>query len=175
MRLGLKICFVLFTVTVIVACVAQSFVDRSHTVTIVLPDSASPVDDEFRAAFSESSKLVFRSFNGEWVGMHCDADILMQHDGTAHLTVYGDAVNETDGSYVFTTANRITFNFPNAYTKLPDMDAYNDGTAYILVPADGTDGFIRGDEYSDGRDQWDGLNWTFRTMEDKNLQPSDNK
>ena len=168
MRPGLKTFSVLITAIGIAAWAVWFFAYREYPITIVLPNSATPVNDNLKAAFDESSELVFRTFNGEWVGTDCDVDILLHPDGNAHLTVYGNAVHESDGTYAFSSANRVTFDFPTAYTRLPDMDAYNDGSGYILVPAKNTEGFIRGDEYRDGRDQWDGLSWTFKTIVDKN-------
>ena len=153
------------------------FSEGASDVRIALPASAKPVpnaDSLFTDRFRTHDRIVFRSFNGRWVGTDCDAEIRLFPDRKAILTAYGVGVTHYDADYSYgpiqdNQSATVQFTFTgqavdDSPLEFPKLQLYVDGSELILVPAEGTNGYVRVDDPIDPRNL-EGLNWTFRQVE----------
>jgi len=141
-------------------------------ITSLLPDSAeriSNVQEILDAAFADSGGILFRSWDGRWIGMDSDTDIELHADGNVVLTEYGYAVSKYDGTYSITvaadgTASDLRLSLKDYRGTWPVMAVYSDHSKLLLIPTDGSVGFVFGNRAGATVPDDSGSFWPFRQI-----------
>jgi len=127
------------------------------------------VQEAFDAAFADSGGILFRSWDGRWIGMDSDSDIELHADGNAVLTEYGFAVSKFDGTYSITvaadgTASDLRLSLKDYRGTWPVMAVYSDQSKLLLIPTDGSAGFVFGNRAGATVPDDAGSFWPFRQI-----------
>lgn len=159
-------------ILLVVAITAVGCSKDEKTITSVLPDSAervSNVQHALDAAFTDSKRVLLRSWDGRWIGMDCDTDIELHADGKAVLTEYGYAVTKYDGTYSITTApegtpSELTLSLKDYRGTWPVMAVYTDQSKLLLIPTEGSAEFVFGNRAGATVPGDAGSFWPFRQI-----------
>lgn len=97
------------------------------------------------AAFMNSDRLVFLSWNGHYHGTDMDADIELRANGVVVVTEAGYALAVFDGSYSITTANdgmpsQLVISLNDYDGAWPEMALYTDQSSLLLLPVEDSTG-----------------------------------
>jgi hypothetical protein len=142
-------------VAAVVAC------DRAAAPPKPPPESQpAPSVTTFNARVAADGEVGFLSHDGKWGGTDSDLTLVFRPQGVVHLTVYGFAVQEYQGTYQIADNGEVTARFPKLQRKWPVLILQQDGDSFVLRP-------------KDPPEEPEGDRWKFRSVRKKN--PPDEK
>lgn len=121
--------------------------ESALTLAELLPPNAQRVhnlQEVLDGKLATSKSILFRSWNGVWIGTDCDTEIKLLPGGAAILTEFGDGVDAYNGTCSVGPASQLTLTLKNYVGTWPAMLVYQDGADLLLMPAGGPTGFVFG-------------------------------
>lgn len=93
-----------------------------------------PIISDFNKQLKEYKSIIFRSWNGKWIGTDCDADITFLQNHDVKLTRYGYVQFDYFGTYNINENLEVSCNFKNYNPKWLIMNLKKDSISLLLYP-----------------------------------------
>jgi len=125
--------------------------------------SVAPIA-EFDDVIHRDGVILFRSWNGNFIGTDCDTDLRFMPDFHAEMDEYGQKVATYKGTYQIDANGEITVAFIGFEHTWPAMLIRRDATSLELVPDSGDKQFVMGNRGSTTLPSNAGTYWPFRPI-----------
>jgi hypothetical protein len=118
---------------------------------------------ELESKIAGAGSLTFESWDGKWIGMDCDTDIIFLPDHELRMVEYGDGVDTYHGSYRINGDGEVTINLSGYGRQWPRMFLRKDPRSLLLRPVSNS-GFIMGNRGGAALQGGSGNFWPFRPI-----------
>ncbi len=138
-----------------------------------LVERSKPVSgDALSRLFDESPDLVFRSFNGKWIGSDNDTEFVFRPDGRVTLVEYDVALFKYEGEYKIDQQGELVIKMYDYEFGPPNLLLRNDGVSLFLIPSHGGLDFSEDSDPPEEVIAQIGRYWPFRAVQrDEPIEP----
>jgi hypothetical protein len=127
----------------------------------VVAASATDLD----ALIAKQSSVTFRSFNGKWIGMDGDTELMFLPNQNVLMIEFGYAVIGYSGTYKIDPSGQITLHLPTFGQAWPAMWLRKDSKSMLLIPVQHGNEFVMGNRGGATLNSEDGSYWPFRPLD----------
>jgi len=140
----------------------QSARDASHGNSFPTETNTESPITEFDDVIHHDGVILFRSWNGHFIGTDCDTDLRFMPALHAEMVEYGEKVATYKGTYQIDDKGQITVSFAGFDHPWPAMLIRREATSLELVPASSSNEFVMGNRGSTTLPSNAGSYWPFR-------------
>lgn len=112
---------------------------------------------EFHELLAKKVKVVFRSWNGKWIGTDCDTDVIFRPAEVVEVVEYRDAIARYEGKYSLDDDGVASLWFEGLSEPWLALVLERDSKSFLLRLNDSKQGLVNGYR------RWDGY-WPFRAI-----------
>lgn len=124
------------------------------------PEFVKRFEDQLR----RDDSIIFRSWNGKWIGTDCDTELQVLPGSKVKMIDYGVGVEAYRGSFRLDERGGVTLMLEGYGRAWPGMVLGGDSKSLVLSPVDSSQGFQMGNRGGATVSGRDGSYWPFRSI-----------